>query len=538
MKKRTINGTLAQIALWGYLITPLALQPVFMSGRGWGEPLYLFNALTSVMWVGLLYYLPVRPFFFHLFAAPLYLLSTVDLFLLLNFKNRLSSGYIGIALTDHAEAPEFLASFFGPVLAVSVVLLLIYSSGLFLIRSAKGKAGWKPSLICASVLLLAYTAQLANGYRNEGAFRVAALDVLGKEMSSPMGGIFQTSLALILSHESKLLLEKRNAFSFTGVSTKKALSGKVMVWIIGESSRPQNWGLMGYSRDTTPRLQAIKGVIPLPDLLATAPATSIAVPSMLSLRPIAEWDQILSERSIISVFNQAGFKTYWLSAQEADGWAGLIPQVAAEARRRRYFDRAYDVLLVDELRRILENEGATESLMIVLHTKGSHWRFDRRYPREFEKFKAGVTAREKLVDQYDNSVLYTDWIIAEAIRTLEARPAESAVFFVSDHGENLLDDENELFGHALGNQYDLPAAGLVWLSSAMVKRNQQEYANLQKNSRLPLSVADLSHSFLDIAGIDVDGLNTSQSLFRPNFSVRERWFRVRDELKKEEAPTP
>lgn len=504
-----------------------------MSGRGWSDPLYLFNVFTSVLWVGLFFFLPVRPLVLHLLAAPLYLFATVDLFLLANFKNRLSSGYIGIALTDHAEAPEFFMSFMVQVLAAIFALSIVYLAGLFLIRRAQSKPGCKISLVCAAVLLMTYAAQLVNGYRNEGSFRIAALDVFGKELSSPMGGVFQTGLALVLSHESKTLLEKRSRFEFSGVIAKDLSHGQVFVWIIGESSRPQNWQLMGYSRETTPRLQAIEGVVPLSNLLTTAPTTSVAVPSMLSLQPITEWESILSERSIVSVFNQAGFKTYWLSTQEADGWAGVIPQIAAEAKRRRYFDRAYDIELLKALNEILTTNTARDPLMIVLHTKGSHWRYDRRYPSEFEKFKAGSTARDKLVNEYDNSVLYTDWIVAEVIHALEKVVPESVVFFVSDHGENLLDDENQLFGHAIGNAYDLSTAGLVWLSPAMRKKRQQEYANLQINSKLANSIADLSHSFLDIAGLSVDGKDTKQSFFSADYTVRDRWYQVRGELKRD-----
>ena len=148
---------------------------------------------------------------------------------------------------------------------------------------------------------------------------------------------------------------------------------EIYVLVIGESSRPQNWSLFGYPRDTTPRLRQTPGVVPLSDMLTTAPHTAVAVPSMVSLEPIERWSSIVAEKSIVQAFNEVGFKTYWLSAQAADSWAGLIPQIAAEATRRRYFDSGYDGAMLPELRAILADATADEKVFIVLHTKGSHF---------------------------------------------------------------------------------------------------------------------------------------------------------------------
>ncbi|MBV5336675.1 MAG: phosphoethanolamine transferase, partial [Deltaproteobacteria bacterium] len=354
--------------------------------------------------------------------------------MLFNYGNRLSSAYIGIVLSDYSEAGEFAGTFLWPILVSLVVMAAVYLSGLFALRHAPQPLRNRPVIISALVLLLTYSAQFVSTYRNEDSFRFAALDVLGKELGSPMGGIFQGGLALILNYESRMFLEKRKNHSFSHVSASGVSPDSIFVWVIGESSRPHDWGLMGYARDTTPRLQAMTGVVPLPDLLANAPHTEASVLSMLSLDSIKDWNTLLSERTIISAFNQAGFKTYWLSVQEADGWGGMIQHVASEARQRKYFDRARDSILVDEFRTIVENKSPAEPLFVVLHTKGSHWHYSRRYPPSFEKFMGGKNTRERLVDDYDNSILYTDWVISEIIRIAEQNNSDAAVLYVSDHG--------------------------------------------------------------------------------------------------------
>lgn len=525
---------MAQLALWGYLVSPLLVQPlVVKSGRDWFEILYLFNVFTSLLWVGLFAGLKMRPVVFHALAFPLYLLTAADLFMLFNYGNRLSSGYIGIVLTDYSEAAEFVNAFLHPILISLALMLAIYLFGLFSIRRLAGRPNNRIALFSALFLVLTYTAQFVSTYRNEDSFRFAAMDVLGKELGSPMGGVFQGSLALILNLESKAFLEKRKSHSFRKVVASAVSPESIFVWIIGESSRPFNWGLMGYARDTTPRLQATPGVVPLSDLLADAPHTEASVLAMLSLHSMDDWNALLSERTIISVFNQAGFRTYWLSVQEADGWGGMIQHVAMEARQRKYFDRARDSVLVDEVNAIIERKSPTEPLFIVLHTKGSHWHYSRRYPPEFEKFTSGETPREKLVDTYDNSILYTDWVISEVIQAVEKKRSDAVVLYVSDHGQNLLDDEAQLRGHAFGNYYDLHTAGLFWLSPSLRSRRTAEVANLEKHRSLPISMADLPHSFLDIAGVRVDGFNPGQSLFSDKYTVHDRWYRFRGALNKE-----
>ncbi len=519
--------------LWGYLVSPLLLQQLLVDGRGWLDPLFLFNVFTSLAWLGFFSGLRLRPLKFHLWAAPLYVLAGADLFMLFNYGNRLSSAYFGIALTDYRESIEFVAAFLWPVLATLGIFLAVYLLGLSGIRRLPAPRAGKLCLVSLSLLLAVYAGQLLNTYRNEDSWREAVLDVLGKELGAPMGPVFQGALALVLRAEAGEMLAQRREFSFARVVPRETSPRRIFVWIVGESSRPQNWSLMGYARETTPRLLRTPGVVPLPDLLTNAPLTAPAVVSMFSLRPVSDWKGLLAERSVISAFNQAGFATYWLSTQEADGWGGFIQHVAAEAQQRRYFDRALDRVLVDALRDIVRNRPADQPVFIVLHTKGSHWRYDRRYPGEFALFRGGQTAREKLVDAYDNSILYTDWVVSEVIRIVAAEKSEAAVLYVSDHGQNLLDDERQLFGHAIGSRFDLQSAALFWLSPTLIATHPREYRHLQQHRDWPLSMADLPHSFLDIAGISVDGFNVGKSVFRAQYAPHERWYLLRGKAHKE-----
>jgi heptose-I-phosphate ethanolaminephosphotransferase len=363
------------------------------------------------------------------------------------------------------------------------------------------------------------------------------MDVAGKELGSPFGVLSQAALAMDLQIRSAHLRAQRAAWSF---AASKPASGddEVYVLVIGESSRPQDWSLFGDSRDTTPLLRGTAGVVPLPHMLTTAPHTAVAVPSMLSLEPITDWSAVLAEKSIVGAFNEVGFRTYWLSAQAADTWAGLIPQIAAEALRRRYFDSGHDGAMLDELHAILAAKPAAK-VFIVVHTKGSHFDYARRYPPEFDRFSTpAASRRQKLVDEYDNSIAYTDWFVHEVILEVERRHARSVVFFASDHGENLLDDERQLLGHALGTRYDLATAALVWTSGEMQRARPEQERALLANASAKLSLSNVSHSLLDAAGIDAKGLDRRKSIFSDTFTPSPRSYIVRGELRSEVAQTP
>jgi heptose-I-phosphate ethanolaminephosphotransferase len=525
---------LCVIAASAYLVSPLLIH-------AWGDPsghgfdaLFGFTLATSLLWLVALHAWTRRPRSLHLLLLPLYLTTAIDLFLVDAFGARLSAGYVTIALTDYGDTGELVSTYARPLALGAAVLLVVYLLSLYGMRHLR-----KPRLprvfIGAAVSLVAiYGLAIGRDLKEGYGARQAAMDVAGKELGSPFGVLSQAALAVDLQVRSAQLRAQRTAWSFA--ATKPA-SGEdeVYVLIIGESSRPEDWSLFGDARDTTPLLRRTPGVVPLPHMLTTAPHTAVAVPSMLSLQPITSWSSVLAEKSIVGAFNEVGFKTYWLSAQAADTWAGLIPQIAAEALRRRYFDSGHDGAMLEELHAILATRPAPRQF-IVLHTKGSHFDYARRYPPEFDRFATkAATRRQKLVDEYDNSIAYTDWFVHEVILEVERRHARSVVFFASDHGENLLDDERQLLGHALGTRYDLATAALVWTSEEMQRARPGQERALLANATAALSLSNVSHSLLDAAGIDARGFDRRKSIFSDQFRVVPRFYMVRGELHSESS---
>ena len=536
---------LALAAMWLFLLSPILFEPLRVRGvadgfYGFHLVSYSFNLVASILWIGLLHFAVKRPLLLHLALAPFYISTAADLFLIFVFGERLSSAFAYVALTNLSEAGDFFATYWRPVMIVAAVLACMYCSGLLVIWRLRLRRSPKASFTCAILLLGTYLIALVHSGLSLTRLPSAAtiepplLAVQYKEMSAPVGDAFQIGLAMqIVANERKIMRQRVENSLAARLSRRD--DNEVYVWIIGESSRPQDWSLFGYPRDTTPRLRTMPNVIALPNMLTTAPQTSIAVPSMLSLQPITDWDAVLAQRSIVSAFNEVGFKTYWLSTQEVDGFSGIVPAVAAEAGYTRFFDRALDGALLAEFRRLLDAAAPGQKLLFILHTRGSHFEYAKRYPPEFSRFKTpDGTRREQLVDAYDNSVLYTDWLISKVIATLARRTGPSALIYASDHGENLLDDDAQLLGHLIGNRYDLPTAALIWLSEPLRARFPEMAEMAVAHADAKLSLSNLSQSLLDLAGINALGADRSMSIFEPGFVPKERWYIARGKLRKEE----
>lgn len=88
----------------------------------------------------------------------------------------------------------------------------------------------------------------------------------------------------------------------------------------------------------------------------------------------------------------------------------------------------------------------SNNAFIVIQLLGSHGaRYDLRYPKEFEIFTPTCKSDElskcdksHIRNAYDNSLIYTDFVVAQIIKMLQSSTArDSALWYISDHGESL-----------------------------------------------------------------------------------------------------
>lgn len=253
---------------------------------------------------------------------------------------------------------------------------------------------------------------------------------------------------------------------------------ELIILVVGETARADHFSLNGYERETNPRL-AEKDLISFKNMRSCGTATAISVPCMFSLKNEDEFDvnNAGQYENVLDVLQHADVSVLW--RDNNTGAKGLIADQFFEDFTNPNVNTICDVECRDEGMLVgLESfirSAPGQDIVIVLHQMGNHGpAYFKRYPQEFERFTpACQTAQleecsdEQIVNAYDNAIVYTDHFLAEVIEFLEPYDSEfeTAMFYVSDHGESL--GENGLYLHGLPNfmapdtQRAVPA--ILWL---------------------------------------------------------------------------
>lgn len=512
-----------------FLLAP-ALYSVQSTG---GDPVTVWNLATSVLWLATFQLLARRPVRFFVLATPFVLVVLVELFLIVEYDTRLTTSFLSVIVENVWDTPDFLAAYSMTLLGAGLVFGGTFGYSLYRLRTLELPARRAWALVPLALVLGLYGAVAARQMRTGMSADRALLDVVTHDMNSPFGVVPQGLITFQLYREEAELFAESRTFTF-GATRAPVRAPEVYVLVIGETSRPDHWALNGYGRDTSPRLSRQSNFVTFPDLITQSPSTSQAVPLMITRATADDYVLAAREKSIITAFKEVGFKTYWFTPQEVSHWGGFIHHYAAETDVRRYFDRRHDGAMLEPFEEVLDGvTGPDDKVFFVFHTMGSHFAFENRYPPEFRHFSAqrAASKREHLVDTYDDSIRYTDHFLAEVIARLQARPdVRSAMMFVSDHGENLLDDERQLFGHAMGTKFDLPTAGFFWYSDALAASRPEAVENVRRNAPRRLSTANVFHSLADLGRIEADEVDLAKSVFSATLEDGRRLFTCRGRI--------
>lgn len=509
-----------------YLISPVLIYDLT-------DKVGLFSLSASVTALFLLHCLFTSFFRLHIFLFPLYLIVSIDLFMIVFFDSRLTSSYIAILIGEGVHSGEFIKIWWREISFSAVLFSLFYSFILYNIRDLIWASSRKITFLAGGSILAVYLLVcLVQLERHEKPFaeifHIFWGDVVAHDKSIPLGYFSQTRTAFHIQSLGKQAQRLRQNFHFLASSYRDPQLSELYILVIGESSRPQNWGLSGYHRNTTPRLQQLDNLIFYPNTIAEAALTKISVPLILTRKSIRDYireDFRFSEKSIVSAFQEAGFSTTWLSNVQTDVFSGEINQFAQEADRIRFMERRYDSVLLNAYDDVMKSSASKKKLFFVFHTQGSHFDYEARYPEEFARYRSpnAASKKELITDAYDNSIYYTDYFLDQIINRANQFSGLSSVLYVSDHGENLLDDERNLLGHFQNNEFDLPTSMLVWVNDLFKKSEGSLFGSLARNRDLRISTESVFSTLLDLGGVEVPGTDMIKSLSNDNFIESDRW---------------
>lgn len=300
------------------------------------------------------------------------------------------------------------------------------------------------------------------------------------------------------------------------------------VIVVGETARAANFRLFGYVRDTNPEL-AIRDVVAFPDTTSCGTDTGVSVPCMFSPFRRTEYShaRFLGSENLLDVLRHAGVQVAWFDNNTGSkGVADRVKTVQMQDGNDTRFCDAGDCkddILVEALKNELANIKGNAT--IVLHMIGSHGpAYYRRYPEGFAKFKPDCRTNqfadcktEDIVNAYDNSILYTDHVLAEVIDLLNDNDTQfaSSMIYMSDHGESL--GESGLYLHAAPyfiapkTQTHIPF--IAWFSPEFSSATGLDVACLKRGATEPASHDNLFHTVLGMMMISTSAYDQTLDRF-------------------------
>lgn len=292
-------------------------------------------------------------------------------------------------------------------------------------------------------------------------------------------------------------------------ATIKNKQKAIVVLVIGESARRQNFSLYGYEKQTNPLLSKM-------DNLYHFDATSCATYTTAGVKCILEHQESNDLYEILpNYLYRNGVDVIWRTTNWGEPPVHIENYKNKEALKQISEDQTadYDQILLTGLKQEILNS-TKDKIFIVLHTSTSHGpQYNKKYPKEFETFTPVCNSVElancsqtELVNAYDNTIVYTDYILSRVIEDLkELKQYKSTMLFVSDHGESL--GEKNLYMHGLPmsiapkEQYEIPF--IVWVSDNSKK--------LKPNNNL--SQQHVFHSVMNFLSVDSSIYNEQMNIF-------------------------
>ena len=439
--------------------------------------------------------------------------------------------FLNLVTTNPGEAMELLDNLAPAVVGVFVVYLpLLILGGVNIRRDSRLSVSfqqrvrhWAMQIGAIGLFCLLASYLVVDGYRM-------------RNQLYPVNVCYNLYLAFERNAASENYREASRDFKFDARSEHSATAPEVYVMVVGETARAHNFSLYGYPRNTNPLLSKTPGIKAFPNVTTQSNTTHKSVPMLLSAASAEDFERLFHEKGILAAFKEAGFHTVFISNQLPNhSFIDFLGEQADEHYFLKKEDASqgnhYDEDLLQKLDEILPLADASSSahyhyryrkLFVVLHSYGSHFNYQERYPRSFAYFKpdsrseAKSENRRDLLNAYDNTIRYTDYILHGIIERLQkwegiqtktdgvyGQPI-SAMLYTSDHGENIFDDERCLFLHAApkASDYELHVPFIIWTSEGFSKQYPDILKALGENrSKQVQSSLSAFHTMLGIGGI-------------------------------------
>lgn len=360
------------------------------------------------------------------------------------------------------------------------------------------------------------------------------LSFVGRNNSKIQAEILPTSyIYYTVSYVREKYLTKPNPPVVLGADAKinsTSEKPRLVFLVVGETARAKNYGALGYERDTNP-YTAKENVINYHNVSSCGTATAISVPCMFSnmTREGYAKSKLKNRDNLLDVVKKTDTNIFWF---DNDGGCkqvcDRVPKLDIEPKDPKYCSNGtcQDEVLLKHAQDFINNAKGKASNLAIFHIIGSHGpRYFERYPKSFAKFTPTCDRADvencnfkELSNTYDNTILYTDYVISQFIDLLKKYENEYdvALLYLSDHGESL--GENGLYLHgtpysfAPSEQTHVPMQ--LWLPDETAQNLKLDKKCLTDEAKdKAFSHDNLFHSVLGLLQIDTKDKNPKLDLF-------------------------
>jgi len=287
---------------------------------------------------------------------------------------------------------------------------------------------------------------------------------------------------------------------------------ELIIFVLGETARADHFSLNGYHKETNPLLKK-ENVISFDNVWACGTSTAHSVPCMFAFYSRSDFNKSKGKNTenALDILKRAGVNVIWLDNNSSS--KGVADRVPYQSYKSTDSNPICDIECRDEgmltnLQAFIDGH-PTGDIFIVLHQMGNHGpAYYKRYPKQFEKFTPSCQTNqleqctpEEISNSYDNALLYTDYFLSQTIELLKRNNSkfESGLFYISDHGESL--GENNLYLHGLPymiapkEQIHVPM--IMWFGDNFDKE-EINYEQLKRKTHKKLSHDNVFHTILGL----------------------------------------
>ncbi|MDE1232823.1 phosphoethanolamine transferase [Vibrio aestuarianus] len=479
---------------------------------------FLFN-LFSWPWL-------TKPFF-----ALLILLSAAVSYAGFNYGTLFDSDMIAnIIETDSSEANSYFSLYslvwmigMGIIPALLLIITPIQKNKSFFNLILRKLTSMAISLVVIGTVAMMYYQDYASVGRNNSYLRQL---IIPTQLVYSIGKyVHRTYLATPIIYREIGLDAKQMPQALSAATDKPTL----VVFVLGETARSQNYQLNGYNRPTNSYTKALD-VISFQDVSSCGTATAVSVPCMFSSFTRDNYSRQAADNqdNFLDILKRAQVGLFWIENDGGDkNVAKNIDKI--EIDRSRVDEQCngqtcYDMAMLENFEKNIDKMQGNR--MLLMHLIGSHGpTYFQRYPQNKKVFQPDCPRAdienctvEQIINTYDNTILYTDYVIAQTIeklKTLEDK-YNTALIYISDHGESL--GENGLFLHGmpygLAPEYQTQVPMMFWTSPGFEREKSLNTTCLRNNAQQKTYSQDnLFHSMLGIMDITTEVYNPHMDLF-------------------------